>query len=178
MFFRTACARAAEGLRDRGEEPRDRLTTTLFFAVVVRADFLVRVRQRRAGAVKARPPASCGSRSPSPARSRSAARSSASATARRCGRCCWRRRRGPRSTSASCSACWRCSRPTELLLVPMVALLFQAPLFSRPLLLAALLAGGHASGSAPSGRCSPRCWCAPARATCCCRSCCIRSPFR
>ena len=30
----------------------------------------------------------------------------------------------------------------ELLLVPLVALLFQAPLFSRPLLLAALLAGG------------------------------------
>ena len=30
----------------------------------------------------------------------------------------------------------------ELLLVPMVALMFQAPLFSRPLLLVALLAGG------------------------------------
>src|SRR3977135_1244873 len=30
----------------------------------------------------------------------------------------------------------------ELLLVPMVALMFQAPLFSRPLLLLALLAGG------------------------------------
>jgi heme exporter protein B len=30
----------------------------------------------------------------------------------------------------------------ELLLVPLVALLFQAPLFSRPLLLVALLAGG------------------------------------
>jgi heme exporter protein CcmB len=30
----------------------------------------------------------------------------------------------------------------ELLLVPLVALLFQAPMFSRPLLLAALLAGG------------------------------------
>src|SRR5438094_5327238 len=30
----------------------------------------------------------------------------------------------------------------ELLLVPLVALLFQAPLFARPLLLAALLAGG------------------------------------
>lgn len=30
----------------------------------------------------------------------------------------------------------------ELLLVPLIAFLFQAPLFSRPLLLAALLAGG------------------------------------
>jgi len=30
----------------------------------------------------------------------------------------------------------------ELLLVPMVALMFQAPLFSRPLLMVALLAGG------------------------------------
>jgi heme exporter protein B len=36
----------------------------------------------------------------------------------------------------------------ELFLVPMVAFLFQAPLFSRPLLLAALLAGGTIGFSA------------------------------
>ena len=62
----------------------------------------------------------------------------------------------------------------ELLLVPMVAFLFQEPLFERP------CPPGAASGSQArlalrsSARCSLRCSCASARVKCCCRSCCIR----
>ena len=67
---------------------------------------------------------------------------------------------------------------TEIVLVPLVALLFQAPLFEHPLLLVALLADAAPSGLRASARCSRRCWCARAAATCCCRSCCIRSPSR
>ena len=74
------------------------------------------------------------------ARWRSAGRSSASGSRKRCARCCWRRRRGRRSTSASCSASSRCCSARELVLVPLVALLFQAPLLRAP-----VLAGGRSS---------------------------------
>ena len=65
----------------------------------------------------------------------------------------------------------------EVVLVPLVALLFQARLLAHPLWLVAMLAAGR-SGSPPSGRCSPRCSFARAAATCCCRCCCIRLPFQ
>ena len=45
---------------------------------------------------------------------------------------------------------------TEVLLVPLVALLFDAPLFARPLLLAGNCSRAR-SAWRPSGRCSRRC---------------------
>ena len=65
----------------------------------------------------------------------------------------------------------------ELLLVPLVALLFQARRCSADRCCWSGCWRAARSGSARSARCSPRCWCAPARATCCCRSCCIPSSF-
>ena len=50
--------------------------------------------------------------------------------------------RGRRSTSASCSASSRCSLAAEMLLVPLVALLFQAPLLAHPFWLALILVAG------------------------------------
>ncbi len=82
MFFRIALLVLQEGLRDRAEELRDSLDDAVLRGVV-RGDFLVRVRARKGRRSRTRRPASCGSRSRSPARWRSAGRSSASATARR-----------------------------------------------------------------------------------------------
>ena len=65
---------------------------------------------------------------------------------------------------------------TEALLVPLLAFLFDAPLFARAGLLAAILAAAL-SGSRLSALCSRRCCSACGRETCCCRSCCIRSRF-
>ena len=53
----------------------------------------------------------------------------------------------------------------EVLLVPMVALLFQAPCSLSSPLLAAVTASGHGRIRGVSARCSPRCWCARGRAT-------------
>ena len=60
----------------------------------------------------------------------------------------------------------------ELMLVPLVALLFDAALLQRPVLLDC--SSPARSGSRRSGRCLRRCWCAHAAATSCCRCCCIR----
>ena len=60
----------------------------------------------------------------------------------------------------------------ELVLVPLVGLLFNAPVFAQPVPLACCWSPAR-SGSRRSARCSPRCWCARAAATCCCPSCCI-----
>ena len=165
MFLKIRAARAAEGLRDRAEEPRDRLHDAVLRAC--RASWSSRSRSSKEGQPLAGRrrghPVDCDR--VLPARSRSAGRSSASGTARRCGRCCSRRRRGRRSTSASCSASCRCSSPPRLLLVPLVALLFQRRLLAQLPLLAAAAASAARSGSPLSARCSPRCWCARARAS-------------
>ena len=71
------------------------------------------------------------------------------------------------STSASCSACSLLLGLAELLLVPLVALLFQAPLFARPLLLAALLAAGTI-GFASVGTLFAAMLVRARTATCCC----------
>ena len=80
------------------------VSTTLFFAVIVRARLCVRVRQGRPRRCATSRPASCGLRSRFRARWRSGAPSSANGRPRRCGRCCWRRPTGRRSMSASSSA--------------------------------------------------------------------------
>ena len=134
-------ARAAEGRRDRDQELRDRRHDAVLRRR--RACSSSRLRSSRKGRRRPMPRPRIlwiAMRSPGP--SRSAGRSSASATARRSGRCCSRRRRGRRSTSGSCSASCCLLGLTELLLVPVVALLFQAPLLARlPLLLPLLVCG-------------------------------------
>ena len=177
MFCAHRLARAAQGPDGRGPQPRDRVHDALLRGLV-RAGLRVRARAGGTRARGRRRRASSGSRSRLPARWRSAARSSASGSPKRCGRCCWRRRRGRRSTSASCSASSRCWWRPRSCCVPLVALLFQAPLLAHPVLAGGDPARRARSGSPRSGRCSPRCWCARAAATCCCRCCCIRSPFR
>ena len=62
--------------------------------------------------------------------------------------------------------------------MPLIALMFQAPLFAHPVADVRRCSPRARWGSPPSGRCSPRCSSAPAAATSCCRCCCIRSRFR
>ncbi len=57
-------------------------------------------------------------------------------------RCCWPRRRDRRSYLGKLLGMLALLTIAEALLVPMVALMFQASLFSRPLLLIGLLGGG------------------------------------
>ena len=85
---------------------------------------------------------------------------------------------GRRSTSASCSASLALLAAVEAVLVPLVGLLFQAPFCARPLLAARAAGCRDARVCRRRARCSPRCSCGRAAATCCCRSCCIRSRFR
>ena len=66
----------------------------------------------------------------------------------------------------------------ELLLVPLVGVDVPGAVLQPSAVAARLCWQAARSASARSGRCSPRCWCARARAMCCCRSCCIRSSFR
>jgi heme exporter protein CcmB len=66
----------------------------------------------------------------------------------------------------------------EIVLVPLVALLFQAPLLAHPVWLAAILLAGTLGFASVGTRCSRRCSSVRAAATYCCRCCCIRSPFR
>ena len=63
----------------------------------------------------------------------------------------------------------------EAVVVPLVALMFQAPLFDHPALMLGLLIAGHDWVLRPSGRSLRRCSSARTVATCCCRSCCTRS---
>ena len=71
----------------------------------------------------------------------------------------------------------RCWSSTEMLLVPLVACC-SARRCSRGRCCSARCSLAARSASRRSGRCSPPCWCGRGRATCCCRSCCIRSRFR
>ena len=65
----------------------------------------------------------------------------------------------------------------EIVIVPLVALLFQAPLLtSHPGLMVALLASGRLA-LPPSAPCSRRCWSTREAATSCCPCCCTRSRF-
>ena len=149
------------------------LSTTLFFAVTVVLMFSFGLVAKDGAARRCGGRRSCGSRSRSPARWRWAAPSSASARTTRCARCCWRRPIDRRSTPASCSGILLLLALVELVLVPLVGLLFRRRSSRSP---AAAGAAGRRARSAlpPSARCSPRCWCARAAATCCCRCCCIR----
>ncbi len=61
----------------------------------------------------------------------------------------------------------------EVILVPLIGLLFGAPVFAHGLMLAGTCWPRARSASRRSGRCLRRCWSAPAVAMCCCRSCCI-----
>ena len=108
-------AGAAQGPDRRGAQPRDRLHDALLRRLV-RARLRLRARAggTRARRRRGRHPVDrdrvcrhAGAR---------ARRSSASGSRRRCARCCWRRCRGRRFTSASCSASWRCSSRTEVVL--------------------------------------------------------------
>ena len=120
---------------------REMLSTTLFFAVSVVLVFsFALVREGRAPDDVA--PGSCGSRSRSPARWRWAAPSSASARTTRCARCCWRRRDRPAIYVGKLLGILLLLVLVEIVLVPLVGLLFQAPSSAHPRLLAALLVAG------------------------------------
>ena len=67
-----------------------------------------------------------------------------SATARRCGRCCLRRRHGRRSTWESFSESSLLLSVTELFVTPLVAFCFHAPLFARPVHMVGVAGPGHA----------------------------------
>ena len=118
------------------------LSTTLFFAVSCVLVFSFAFVNEGQAPPGCRRPRFCGSPCCLPGRWRSAGRSSANATARRCGRCCWRRRRVPALYVGKLLGILALLGLTELLLVPMIALLFQAPLLARPPLLLPLLACG------------------------------------
>ena len=62
----------------------------------------------------------------------------------------------------------------EAVVVPLVALMFDAPLFRHPAADRWRCWRPAASGMLRSGRCSPRCWRARAAGARCCRCCCIR----
>ena len=141
MFFQMALLVLQEGLRDRAEELRDPLDDAVLRRGV-RRDLLFRVREGRAGRRRTRRPASCGLRSPSPG-------------TLALGRTFERERYGETLKALLLAPA---PRPaiylgkllgiitllfaTEVLLVPMVAFLFNAPFFARPLLLVALLGLG------------------------------------
>ena len=110
------------------------LSTTLFFAVTVVLIFAFGFVKEGVPIDGVAPAILWIALSPSRARWPSAAPSSASARPTRCGRCCWRRPTGRRSTSASSPASCCCWRSSRLVLVPLVGLLFQAPIFAAPLL--------------------------------------------
>ena len=61
----------------------------------------------------------------------------------------------------------------EIVLVPLVGLLFNAPMLRAAGTPGVAADRRQRSASARSARCSRRCWSARAAATCCCRSCCI-----
>ena len=66
----------------------------------------------------------------------------------------------------------------EAVLVPLIALLFQAPLFAKPFLPGWPVVYRYASALRPSAPCSRPCWYGPEAETSCSRSCCIRSRFQ
>ena len=66
----------------------------------------------------------------------------------------------------------------ECLLVPLVALLFDAALLRTAAPSDRAAASAARWALLRSGRCLPRCWCARTAATSCCRCCCIRSRFQ
>ena len=73
---------------------------------------------------------------------RSAGRSSASGSPRRCARCCWRRRRGRPSTSASCSASSRCWPAPSSSSCRWSRCCSRRALLAHPFWLAAILVAG------------------------------------
>ena len=121
---------------------RELAYTTLFFALAVRADLRVLLRARGTACSMARRPASSGWRSRSRARSRSAARSSASGRARRCVRCCSRPIERPAVYLGKLLGLVLLMFGVEAIVVPIVGLLFDAPLGRAPWLLAGLLVTG------------------------------------
>ena len=164
----------AQGPARRGAQPRDPAHDAVLRGAV-RAGVLVRLRARGRAVPDAGPAAMLWIAIAFSGTLALAAPSSASARPRRCGRCCWRRRRGRRSTSAKLVGVMLLLLAVEVVCVPLVALLFQAPLFAQPLLLVALLLGRHGRVRRRRDAVCRDARRGPAAATCCCRSCCIRS---
>ena len=159
---------------------RELLNTTVFFALSCVIVFSVSFvgEGETAGRSAMRPPAFSGSRLRSPARWRSAARSSASATATRCARCCWRRAPRPAVYVGKLVGIVALLLATEIVIVPLVALAVSGDALRAPAAAGRRCCCWARSALRASARCSRPCWCARAAATCCCRSCCIRSQFR
>ena len=143
MFLRTAWLMSRKDLAIEVQEPGDRLHDAVLRGVV-RADLRVRVREGRAAGARSggRHPVDCDR--VLRARWRSAARSSASATSETLRALLLAPATAPALYVGKLLGIAAAARASpKLLIVPLVALLFQAPLFAHPLLLVGLLAPRH-----------------------------------